>query len=256
MKKNIKLIIFILIIGAVFRLMLTEGGNFLFNMDNARDFVEVREMVELGKIRLTGPSAAIEGLFNGPFWYYLLSIPYLLTHGDPYGAIIMQIILWAIGGFFLLKLIENFSSWIILPIGLLWAASNYIVLANLYSFNPNPVILLTPLLIYLLVEYLKTGKGIFIILTWFLAGLFFNFEMNAGIFIPLVIFLSLFLTKNKKQFKDKYLWIGLLIFIGILLPQIMFDMKHNFIMSKAVIKFLSENEGSKFNLLKRIPIIW
>ena len=116
MKK--KIILMLLSLGIIYRLFSTFGGNFLFIMDNGRDFVDVREMVELHKLRLTGPNAAIEGLYNGPLWYYLLSIPYLLTHGDPYGAILVEIILWAIGGFFLLKLVGQFSKWLILPIGL------------------------------------------------------------------------------------------------------------------------------------------
>ncbi len=251
-----KTTLIILALGILFRLALTQNGNFLFNMDNARDFVDVREMVELGKLRLTGPLSAIEGLYNGPLWYYLLSIPYFLTNGDPYGAIIMEILLWVIGGYFLLKLVKNFGRWIILPIGFVWVVSDYVVLANRYSFNPNPIVLLTPFLIYLLVEYLKTGKGIFIISSWFFGGLFFNLEMNIGVFIPLIIFLSLFLTKNTKFFKDKFFWLGTLVFIGLLMPQIMFDIKHNFIMSKGVVRFLSESSGSKFNLIKRASIIW
>src|SRR3989338_10369587 len=166
-----RLIIFILTGGVIYRLFLTANGNFLFNMDNGRDMVDVREMVELKKLRLTGPTSAIEGLFNGPAWYYLLSIPYILTEGNPYGAIVMEIILWAIGGFFLLKLVESKVVVVLITIGCIWIASNYIVLATLYSFNPNPVTLLTPLFIYLFVEYLKKGNGIFIILTWFLGGL-------------------------------------------------------------------------------------
>src|SRR3989344_2688274 len=248
------IILIILFLGVVYRLLLTSGGNFLFNMDNARDFVDVREMVELKKLRLTGPSSAIEGLYNGPAWYYLLSIPYILTEGNPYGAIVMEIILWAIGGFFLLKLVESKGVVVLITIGCIWIASNYIVLATLYSFNPNPVTLLTPLFIYLFVEYLKKGNGIFIILTWFLGGLFFNFEMNLGVFIPVIIFISLFLI-NKKMFKDKYFWIGLCVFIGTLLPQVLFDLKHQFIMSNALIRFLSESKGS-FDLPLRFKSIW
>lgn len=248
------IVLIVLVLGISYRLLMTSGGNFLFNMDNARDFVDVREMVELKKWRLTGPSSAIEGLYNGPAWYYLLSTPYILTGGNPYGAIVMEIILWAIGGFFLLQLVKNRGVLILITIGFVWIASDYIVLATLYSFNPNPVTLLTPLFIYLLVEYLIKGKGIFIILTWFLGGLFFNFEMNIGVFVPLIIFTILFLI-NKKKFKDKYFWLGLFVFIGTLLPQVFFDLKHQFIMSKGVIKFLSELEGS-FNPLVRFRIIW
>ncbi len=246
--------ILILLLGVVFRLVLTSNGNFLFNMDNARDFVDIREMIEQHKLRLTGPTSAIEGLYNGPLWYYLLSVPYILTHGDPYGAIIMQIVLWVIGGISLLMLIKSFSKWLIIPLGLVWVGSNYIVLTNFYSFNPNPVTLLFPLFVYSLVKYIKDKKGLWIILVWFLAGAFFNFEMSAGIWTPFIIFVSIF-TQDKKLFKDKFFWFGLIIFVLLLMPQFLFDLRHQFIMSKSVIKYLSENTGSGSNILLRFQSI-
>src|SRR5229473_1050610 len=60
------LIIFILLIGLVFRLLITSNGNFLFNMDNARDMLDVREMVVLHKLRLIGPTSGIAGIYTGP----------------------------------------------------------------------------------------------------------------------------------------------------------------------------------------------
>jgi len=255
MTKNTKIILLILLVGILYRLALTADGNFLFNMDNARDMVDVREMVVLHKLRLIGPTSAIEGLFNGPFWYYLLAVPFILSGGNPYASIIMEIALWAIGGFFLLKLVARWSKWLILPTGALWVSSNYIVLTNLYAFNPNPVTLLSPLFIYLLVEYLQKGKASYIILTFLLAGLFFNFEMNFGIFTPLIILLSLILTGNSKFFKRKSFWIGASVFVLTLMPQVIFDLKHKFIMSQAILRHLSENGGGALNIVKRIHSI-
>lgn len=250
-----KLILAILIIGFIYRLFLTANGNFLFNMDNARDMVDVREMVVLHKLRLTGPTSAIEGFYNGPFWYYFLAIPFILSDGDPYASILMEIGLWAIGGFFLLKLVSKWGSWLVLPVGLIWVASDYVILANRYAFNPNPVTLLAPLFVYLLVEYLEKNIAIYIILTWFLAGLFFNFEMNFGVFTPIIIFASFVFTKNIKLLKQKWFWLGLAVFILMLLPQIIFDLKHQFIMSKAILRHLSENSGGSLNILKRFQSI-
>ena len=230
-------------------------GNFLFNMDSARDFVDVREMVELKKLRLTGPTTPIDGLYDGPFWYYFLAIGYVILKGDPYSAVLLQIILWAIGGFFLLKLVKNINIFLTIPIGFVWVASNYIVLANLYSFNPTPVTLLAPLFIYSLVEYLENGKAIYGMLTWILAGLFFNFEMNFGVFTPLIIFLSVVLTNNLKLLRKKWFWLGVGLFIATLLPQVIFDLRHQFIMSKAIFKHLSENSGSNINLLVRFQSV-
>lgn len=253
-RKVVTAILIILLIGILYRLALTANGNFLFNMDNARDMVDVREMVVLPKLRLIGPTSAIEGFYNGPAWYYLLAIPFLLSGGDPYASILMEISLWAIGGFFLLKLVSKWGSWLVVSIGAIWIASNYIVLTNLYAFNPNPVTLLAPLFLYLLVEYLEKGKAIYGISTWFLAGLFFNFEMNFGIFTPLIILASVILTKNLRLLKQKGFWVGFVFFVLTLLPQIVFDLRHQFIMSRAVLRHLSET-GGELNILIRFQAI-
>ncbi|MDO8573668.1 MAG: hypothetical protein Q7R77_02860 [Candidatus Daviesbacteria bacterium] len=244
------IILLILLAGAAFRLITSSNGNFLFNMDNARDMVGVRGMVVLHKFRLIGPTTAIEGLSNGPAWYYLLAIPFLISGGDPYASIIMEIIFWAAGGFFLLKLVKAWSIWLIFPIGAIWVSSNYILLASAYAFNPNPIILLTPLLIYLLVKYLENEKAIYGISAWFLGGLFFNFEMNFGIFIPLIILISIIAVKKLFLLKQKSFWLGLGFFILTLLPQIIFDLKHEFLMSRAIMRHLSENVGGNFNFLE------
>lgn len=253
--KLIIAILVILLIGVVYRLALTANGSFLFNMDNGRDMVDVREMVVLGKPRLTGPTSAIDGFYNGPAWYYLLSIPFILSGGDPYASILLEIGLWVIGGFFLLKLVSRWGNLLIVPIGIIWVSSDYIVLTNLYAFNPNPVTLLAPLFVYLLVEYLEKEKVVYGLLTWILGGLFFNFEMNIGVFIPSIIVTSMILTKKFKLFKQKWFWLGLGLFIVTLLPQVIFDLKHQFIMSKAILRHLSESSGGSFNLLMRSQTI-
>lgn len=253
--KTTVIIVLILLVGAIFRLVTSSNGNFLFNMDNARDMVDVREMVVLHKLRLTGPTSAIEGFFNGPAWYYLLAVPFIVSGGDPYASIIVEIFLWAVGGFFLLKLVKGWGVWLIFPIGAIWIASNYILLANAYAFNPNPVILLTPLLIYLFIKYLEKGKVIYGIPAWFLGGLFFNFEMNFGVFIPLIILVSIIATKKLFLLKQKDFWLGFAFFILTLLPQIIFDFKHGFLMSRAILRHLSENAGANLDLLLRFQSI-
>lgn len=252
MKK--KIILVILILGFLYKLQLTSNGNFLFNMDNARDMVDVREMVVLKKLRLTGPTSAIEGLFNGPAWYYLLAIPFIISGGDPYASIIMEIILWTIGGFFLLKLVSDWSNFLIIPIGLLWIASNYIGLTTAYAFNPNPVTLLSPVFIFLLYKYLTTNKLIFSIGAWFLGGLFFNFEMNFGVFIPLVFFIATILV-NKNLIRQKNFWLGSLFYLVTILPQILFDLKHQFLMTNSVINFLRNEPRMPYNFANRFQLM-
>jgi len=217
-------------------------------MDSARDFVDVREMVELNKPRLTGPTSAIEGVYTGPAWYYLLAIPYIITGGNPYGGILMEIVLWLIGGYFLLKISSGYGKLSTISSGLLWGFSPYIVLLTEYTFNPNPVTLLFPLWVYLLFQYLKTNRIFFSFLLFFLSGIFFNFEMNVGFLLPSVILVSI-LIWDVKLLKSKNFWLGLIGFLICLLPQIIFDLKHQNIMSKNLLNFLSQSSGVKTNYI-------
>ncbi len=251
-KKTFILIILILIFGIFYKLDWTSGGNFIFNMDNARDMVDVREMVVLGKARLIGPTSGIEGFFNGPGWYYLLAIPFILSSGNPYGAVILMIALWAIGGFFLMKLLSRYGFWIVLLGGVVWVSSNYVMLATLYSYNPNPVVLLTPLLIFLLEKYLTKNALLYGALVWVLAGLFFNFEMAFGVFIPVIIFASILISGKKDYFRTRNFWLGFSFFVLLLLPQIIFELRHDFFMTKSVLDYLNKGTSSGIPLLSKL----
>lgn len=233
-----KILILILTIGIIYKLLLTSGGNFIFNMDNARDMVDVREMVVLKKLRLIAHTSSIEGVFYGPAWYYLSSIPFILTDGDPYGSIILVTVLWFIGGFFLLKIVSRFGFFWVLLTGILWIASDFINLATLYAFNPNPVILLAPLFFYLLEKYINSKKLIYSCLTWFLGGVFFNFQMNFSVFIPLIIVVIISLY-NRSLLRTKNFWIGFILFLLPIMPQVLFDIKHQFIMTKSLVRFIT-----------------
>jgi len=247
-----KLIIVILFFGIIFRSLIVANGNFLFNMDNARDAVDVREMIVLKNPRLIGPGTALEGVYNGPAWYYLLALPFFISGGDPYAAIVLQIIFWAVGGFFLLKMVSAWSNWLVLPIGFIWIASDYLGLTTQYAFNPNPVTLLMPLFIYLLVLYLKSGKLIYIASTFFIGGLFFNFEMNFGIFTPLIILMSIILTGKTNFLKSRNFWIGSLFFVICLFPQLVFDIRNNFVIIKALTDHIMDSKDGALSISRHL----
>lgn len=257
MTKATLLIIFFLVIGVIYRLVLTSNNNFLFNMDNARDMVDVREMVVLGKMRLIGNTAAIEGVYYGPFWYYLLTIPFVLTGGSPYAEIIMQIILWVIGGYFALKLASRFGLLSQISVGCLWVASNFVVLSTTYAFNPNPTLFLTPLFLYLFEKFLKTKKTIYSVSSFALAGTFFSTEIFFAIFMPVIIILTIVVT-DKNILKTRSFWFGVIAFLLIISPQIFFDLRHQFLMSKSLINYVSgKTSGEQVtDPIKRIILVW
>lgn len=239
MRSKLKLVLLLLFLGVIYRLILTWDGNFIFNMDNARDMLDVREMVVLQKPRFTGPTSGLEGIYNGPGWYYLLSIPFILSAGHPYSSVILMIIFWFIGGLFIYKLMLRYGNLTLLVTITIWLSSNYVILANLYAYNPNPVVLLTPLLIFLLVKSLTTQSLKYSIMTGFLGGLFFNFEMAFGLFVPLIVLIAA-LILNKKYLTSRSFYLGISAFILTLLPQVVFYFKNWPLLINSTGKFFGE----------------
>ncbi len=238
-----KIILVTLFLGALFRFFITADGNFYFNMDNARDMVDVREMVVLGHLRLIGQTTSIDGIYYGPGWYYLLTIPFILSGGHPYAPILMEITFWILGGFFLLYLAYKFyGTWAYVAVTCFWVASNFILLGSQYAFNPNPILFLTPIFIYCLWRFVESGKWWFATVSWFLAGAFLHFEVTVGLFMPLVIVLVIFLTK-KSLFKTRSFYLAVLVFGLTLLPQLLFELRHNFFMTKALLSYQSTSHS-------------
>src|SRR3989344_7069620 len=54
-----------------------------FYYDQGRDALVIWDLLHKGKLFLIGPTAGIEGIFRGPFYYYLIAPFYLIGMGDP-----------------------------------------------------------------------------------------------------------------------------------------------------------------------------
>ena len=65
--------------------------NPIFGFDQGREYLAARNIVVNHKLILIGTelgagSAGISGLFHGPIYYYLLTIPFILFNGNPAGG--------------------------------------------------------------------------------------------------------------------------------------------------------------------------
>src|SRR5260221_2504707 len=69
--------------------------NYVFGFDQGFDYLQAQQIVTFHKLTLIGReigsgSAGISGIFQGPFYFYFLSIPFILFHGDPYGGVVLM----------------------------------------------------------------------------------------------------------------------------------------------------------------------
>jgi len=253
MKNKLGVIILasILIITLIFRVLEVWGGNFAFTMDQGRDMVDLRHMVVTRTPRLVGPTTSINGVLLGPFWYYFNLIPFVATGGDPVAIVIWQIIWYQIAAVLLwltLKKIDEKLAIISASLFLLMPMGFNI---SRYFWNANSMPMFTALFFALLFFTLLKPTRNRIISLGVLSGLSMQIEAAFGILFFPVAIIILFLKKSK--FKD-YLFAFFGFFIT-LVPQILFEFRHGFIMTKIFIKeFTAKGDmlGEKLSLVERI----
>lgn len=248
-------LLIILIIGSWLRLSGILSNSFAFTYDVGRDMLAVQNIVVNHKITLIGQTTGIEGIFYGPWWYLILSIPFLFFSGNPQGvAFFMGIIGIAtillgyifgkkIGGVFLGIIFSAFISF-----------SSVMVLTSSQIWNPNLIpffILLVLLTLYKIVldDKHKIFKAKYLLLLGFLLGIIMDMEIVFGILFLFGICISL-IAIFRKKLKIKEICFFVLGILFIFSPRIIFDFRHNFLMTKTF--FTAFNNG--FTSVKHFSI--
>src|SRR5579872_3052982 len=79
-------VIFLLVLTLAFFLSsrMILAGDFWFTPDQARDLLLAKGIVINHKPILIGARSGIEGVFHGPLWIYMISMPFALFHGNPH----------------------------------------------------------------------------------------------------------------------------------------------------------------------------
>lgn len=243
MKLKIALII---ILGLALFLRVYRTQDFLgFWYDQGRDALVIWDLLHKHKLFLIGPTTGIEGIFLGPFYYYLIAPAYLLGNGSPvYPAIWLAAI--NIGAIFTLFVIGRryFSP----PIGLLAAAlvalSFELVKYQRWLSNPTPLPLFALLAFASLLEIIHNSPKL---KNWLLLGLGIGLSLqleaaSAIFFIPAAL-LTLVIYRKSSLINVKNILVALSFFGITLIPQIVFNFRHENILLNSFSRFLI-NENS------------
>lgn len=238
------LLLFILIISLFFFTRSAEhiSGNFVFILDQGRDYVFVRDMVLNLKPTLIGSEigggyAGFQGIFQGPFHFYFLSIFFLLFGGNPYGGVVYMGIFAAlavIASFIFAKKIFK-NSILGLVMALLITISPPLIAQAKFLWNPYPVTVF--LILSFLFTYLSQSKDRkYLFLAGFFSAFTYNFEIatTVPLLISLIIF-ELFVVKLRKIKEHGSLAFGII--IG-LLPFLLFQLRHNFTAISGILSYI------------------
>jgi len=247
-KKQIRLLLFLLGLTILFRAPYLYEQATAFDFDHGRDALAVIHMIKLKQLRFIGPWTSISGLFFGPLYYYLLTPLAWLTNGHPLSQtwtmfllVIIQVWLaFKYFGFWEAIILATTPGWIILATG---------------SSNAFPMTLVAWLILINLLSVLKTKKTSIKQMFWLGSFLSLGFHFSSALAVFLVLAVPLIFLVNKIKPSIKQILFSLIGFGLVFLPQIMFDLKHNFIEVKAVIDYLKYGEKNILSLNKISYII-
>jgi len=187
---------------------------------------------------LIGMKAGPADIFIGPGMYYVYALVYFFSQMNPLGANIFAVLIGLV------------TSIVIFYVGqALFGTSEALIAAFIYSFSftindfDQRAWLLAPLmtfsLLFLLFCYLGAKKKDkkFLYLVFFILGFSLHSHFSAFFFLFIFLLYFFWLCPLKLKFKD-ILLCGLILFF-FFLPLIIFDLRHDFLNYKGMIKLFS-----------------
>lgn len=241
-------VILIFFLSLIIRLIKIQDYLF-FGFEQGRDLQIIQKIYQFKDFVLVGPSTSIGGVFHGPWYYYLLSIPLGLSSGNPVAAGVFLIILGAfvpVVIYFLAKDIFNSKTWGLIT-GILSIFSYEYVLYSRWLSNVSPAPLCIALAFLMLWKYLKSKMQKYFLLFILFAGISILFQMILIIqFVFVLIILTIF-----KQLKMPSLKAGIfslaLLFI-LFSPLILFDYRNGHITFNSLVNFIQGEESKSHSI--------
>jgi 4-amino-4-deoxy-L-arabinose transferase-like glycosyltransferase len=262
-KPSTWILIFVLILGAFFRLY-RIGDYMEFLGDQSRDVLIVRDFLQHGNVFFIGPQTSIGNMYLGPWFYYLIAPSLLLANFNPIGPAIFITII----NIFTIYLVYFVGKkWFNLPSGLmaafLFAISPVAIRYSNFIWNPNVMACFSLLFVYFFFESFRVKKY----QNFIYASLSFVMVMNSHYLglalLPFIgvywlFYLVTFIKRKSAQLKPflKYSLIAATIFFLSLIPQTLFDIKHDGQNIKSLLAFFTQRETTvNIKLYKALPEI-
>ncbi|MEX2007790.1 MAG: hypothetical protein WD992_03380 [Candidatus Levyibacteriota bacterium] len=245
MSKVLKILFFAIVI---FNLILASWNalhqDIQFTSEIARDFWLLEEL-DLKKIILIGPSSST-GLFHGPLWTYLNYPAYFIGQGNP--AVvgwfwIILVVASLVSGFYIAKNLFNEKTAYLFT--LMMSVYSVYIAKGLY--NPHGAFLLIPAFFYFFVRYIETFKLRYLAGHVLISGAIIQFQMAIGVpLFILSIVCIIFISVRRRKIAP--LAVYLLIF-ACLSNFLIFDLRHDFLLSKITLRFLTSAGRDNPNFL-------
>lgn len=248
MKKNvIQLLTFVgvVVLYLTVRIPSILSHSVAYTYDQGRDFMAGANIILTHHIPFIGPTTGINGLFHGSWWYYYLSIPFLIFKGLPIGFYYVNLFIHLICLIIVLWFLSKQTNYLLAFFGGLFITfSPYFIFTS--QFVGNNIMVLPSLLGFLITNYFIFKEKNNTLLLYFLNGLLLGFvaefELSFGLFIiPTYIVAHIVfpqLRKSAKNIKTFFLTLGGLIVA--FMPRALFEIKNGFEQTKVLLSFITK----------------
>lgn len=225
------------------RIFLITRDSVPFAYDMGRDLLWAKDIVFYQTPTLIGPAASIWGVYFGPLWFYFLTLPLFITDGHPLSAVYATaatVVATGILAFFLFK--KYLGVFYALVLSILILFNGTLINISTFAFHANVLPLLTLLMVYFC--YLAVvKKPVYIFGAFLSVSLMFHADPAPAVvntFIPIAI-AAIYKIYKSKNFKMVILY-SLVAYLAPFIPQILFELRNNFIQTKSLLAyFLGEN---------------
>ncbi|MBM3284004.1 hypothetical protein FJY90_07245, partial [Candidatus Gottesmanbacteria bacterium] len=254
MKKRVKeikrrsiLLSLILLTALLFRVYKLQDW-LIFGMDQEYQALIVKNIITGKHFPLIGVNAGDTGIYLGPFFSYFAVIPQMIFSGDPIGGALSALLISMIVCFLIYKIGKNmFSEKVGVLASLFYSSSFLIAFYDRQFWNPMPIPLFSLLIGYILYQILekRTEKLIWLSVTYAIA---IQCHLSILIFSPLIVYVIFI---RRKEFSKKIALLSMAIFILLQTPLVIFELRHNFLNSKAAVNIiLSKNQSAEISSLQ------
>jgi len=238
----------IILIALVLRLYhINEFMTFLG--DEGRDVRIVRDLITKGNLVFIGPQTSVGNMYLGPLYYYMMAPALFFSGLNPVGPAIMNALIgtftvgltWFVGRIWFRKSAGLLAAFFfaISPVGIIYSRS---------SWNPNPMPLFALICIWGIYEVWKNKKYFWLPIVGISFAAALQMHYLGLLLLPalgLFWLISLWRIKDIKSEKNIYLkktFIAIAIFLVMMSPLFLFDLKHNGTNLNAFTSFFSNRQ--------------
>lgn len=221
-----------------------------FYYDQGRDALVIWDFWKNGKLFLIGPTTGIEGVFRGPWYYWLIAPFYILGRGNPQAASVFLSLTTVLAVFLSYKIAKRLAGvWAGIIALVVGSFSLYLVYASRWLSNPTPMLLISMIFVYSLFWVIDGKKWAWTV-TVLMAGMAMQFGSAAEVFyfLGIAVFMVYLFIKDRKKLPNLKIVIISAVALGITFaPQVFFDLRHQGILRGTISKFLFAEGSFKFS---------